>query len=77
MENHQSNPSEPIICSCKNLETKYFNEKDKIKTKLLPEILSLCVLNALIPNSGMLEWEHLPDFVIQKLDQLFNLKQYT
>ncbi|MFX0077080.1 MAG: AAA family ATPase, partial [Candidatus Hermodarchaeota archaeon] len=34
---------------------KYLEENsNKIKTKLLPEILSLCVLNAIVPNSAML-----------------------
>ncbi len=39
----------------KNLEIKYFDEEsNKVKTKTLPEILSLCVLNAIVPNSAML-----------------------
>jgi len=44
-----------LFVHSKNLEIKYFEEKSKkIKTKLLPEILSLCILNALVPNSAML-----------------------
>ncbi len=39
----------------KNLEIKYFDdESNQVKTKTLPEILSLCVLNAIVPNSAML-----------------------
>jgi hypothetical protein len=39
----------------KSLKIKYFNEKEnKINIKSLPEILSLCILNALVPNSAML-----------------------
>ncbi len=44
-----------LFVHSKNLEIKYLDEKSKkIKTKVLPEILSLCVLNALVPNSAML-----------------------
>jgi len=44
-----------LFVHSKNLEIKYYNEdKNKPKTKKLPEILSLCVLNALVPNSAML-----------------------
>ena len=44
-----------LFVHSKNLEIKYFNEESKkIKTKKLPEILSLCILNALVPNSAML-----------------------
>ena len=39
----------------KELSIKYLPEKSKkISTKILPEILSLCVLNAIVPNSAML-----------------------
>ena len=39
----------------KELSIKYLPEKSKkISTKVLPEILSLCVLNAIVPNSAML-----------------------
>jgi len=39
----------------KELSIKYFEEKSKkVTTKTLPEILSLCVLNAIVPNSAML-----------------------
>ncbi len=37
-----------------NLNIKYLDEKNKVQIKTLPEILSLCVLNALVPNSAML-----------------------
>ncbi|MHA1149919.1 MAG: AAA family ATPase [Promethearchaeota archaeon] len=44
-----------LFVHSKNLEIKYFNEDSKkTETKTLPEILSLCVLNALVPNSAML-----------------------
>ncbi len=39
----------------KVLTIKHIDEKSKkVKTQVLPEILSLCVLNALVPNSAML-----------------------
>ncbi|KKN35728.1 hypothetical protein LCGC14_0780690 [marine sediment metagenome] len=39
----------------KELSIRYLAEKSKkVSTKTLPEILSLCVLNALVPNSAML-----------------------
>ena len=39
----------------KELVIKYLPEKGKrIQSKILPEILSLCVLNALVPNSAMI-----------------------
>ena len=41
-----------LFVHSKNLEIKYFEENSK--TRLLPEILSLCVLNAIVPNSAML-----------------------
>ncbi|NHJ21046.1 MAG: hypothetical protein EAX91_08895 [Candidatus Lokiarchaeota archaeon] len=44
-----------LFVHSKNLEIKYLDEKtQKVRTKALPEILSLCVLNALVPNSAML-----------------------
>lgn len=44
-----------LFVHSKNLEIKYYDEdNERIKTKILPEILSLCVLNALVPNSAML-----------------------
>ncbi|MFX1590257.1 MAG: AAA family ATPase [Promethearchaeota archaeon] len=44
-----------LFVHSKNLEIKYFDEnKNKIGTKILPEILTLCVLNAIVPNSAML-----------------------
>ncbi|MBY9012094.1 MAG: MoxR family ATPase [Candidatus Lokiarchaeota archaeon] len=44
-----------LFVHSKNLEITYFNEEtQKVKTRTLPEILSLCVLNALVPNSAML-----------------------
>jgi len=44
-----------LFVHSKNLEIKYFNnDTQKVNTKTLPEILSLCVLNALVPNSAML-----------------------
>ncbi|MFX1241251.1 MAG: AAA family ATPase [Promethearchaeota archaeon] len=39
----------------KDLSIKYLDKKNKkVSTKKLPEILSLCVLNAIVPNSAML-----------------------
>jgi len=39
----------------KVLTIKHIDEKSKkVKTQVLPEILSLCVLNALVPNSAMI-----------------------
>ena len=44
-----------LFVHSKNLEIKYFDKKkNKIGTKILPEILTLCVLNSLVPNSAML-----------------------
>ncbi|MHA1490023.1 MAG: hypothetical protein ACTSRI_10240 [Promethearchaeota archaeon] len=44
-----------LFVHSKNLEIKYYDEKSKkVITKTLPEILSLCVLNALVPNSAIL-----------------------
>ncbi|MFX1260234.1 MAG: AAA family ATPase, partial [Promethearchaeota archaeon] len=43
-----------LFVHSKNLNIKYLDEENKVKTKILPEILSLCILNALVPNSAML-----------------------
>jgi len=44
-----------LFVHSKNLEIKYYVEdSEQVKTQILPEILSLCVLNALVPNSAML-----------------------
>ncbi|GAF78854.1 unnamed protein product, partial [marine sediment metagenome] len=44
-----------LFVHSKNLAISYYDEDTKkVKTKMLPEILSLCVLNALVPNSAML-----------------------
>jgi MoxR-like ATPase len=44
-----------LFVHSKNLEIKYYDEdNEQVKTQVLPEILSLCVLNALVPNSAML-----------------------
>ncbi|MFX0026260.1 MAG: AAA family ATPase [Candidatus Hermodarchaeota archaeon] len=43
-----------LFVHSKNLEIKYFEEdNEQVKTQVLPEILTLCVLNALVPNSAM------------------------
>ena len=36
------------------MNIKYIDEKNKVQIKILPEILSLCVLNVLVPNSAMM-----------------------
>ena len=39
----------------KNLDIKYYSEgKKKIEKKILPEILTICILNVLVPNSALL-----------------------
>jgi MoxR-like ATPase len=44
-----------LFVHSKNLKVKYYDqEKDKVQTRILPEILTLCILNALVPNSAML-----------------------
>lgn len=44
-----------LFVHSQNILIKYFDEKnDKVKTRTLPEILTLCILNALVPNSAML-----------------------
>jgi len=44
-----------LFVHSKNLEIKYLDEDSKkVKARLLPEILSLCILNAIVPNSAML-----------------------
>ncbi len=42
-----------LFVHSKNLEISYL-EKKRIKRKNLPEILSLCILNALVPNSAII-----------------------
>ena len=47
--------SNQLFVHFKNLEIRYYNEDiNKVKSTIIPEILSLCVLNALVPNSAML-----------------------
>ncbi|HEY0087921.1 MAG TPA: hypothetical protein VGB37_03700 [Candidatus Lokiarchaeia archaeon] len=44
-----------LFVHSKNLEIRFFNEENKeIETKNLPEILTICILNAIVPNSAML-----------------------
>jgi len=44
-----------LFVHSKNLDIKYYDETDKkVQTKFLPEILTLCVLNAIVPNSAMI-----------------------
>ena len=43
-----------LFVHSKFLEIDYLNEKGKIQKKILPEILTLCILNAIVPNSAML-----------------------
>ena len=44
-----------LFVHSKNLNINYYDEDTKkVKTKKLPEILSLCVLNVIVPNSAML-----------------------
>ncbi|TFG09121.1 MAG: MoxR family ATPase [Promethearchaeota archaeon] len=43
-----------LFVHSKNLTIKFLDEKNKLQKKILPEILSLCVLNAIVPNSAML-----------------------
>ena len=44
-----------LFVHSKNLQVKYYDEeKNKVRKRILPEILSLCILNALVPNSAML-----------------------
>jgi len=44
-----------LFVHSKNLEIKFSDETtNQIKSEVLPEILSLCVLNAIVPNSAML-----------------------
>ncbi len=44
-----------LFVHSKNLEIKYLDEiSKKVEKKQLPEIITLCVLNALVPNSAML-----------------------
>ncbi|MFX1259907.1 MAG: hypothetical protein ACFFAN_18815 [Promethearchaeota archaeon] len=43
-----------LFVHSKNLNIIYLDEGNKVKTKILLEILSLCILNTLVPNSAML-----------------------
>ena len=43
-----------LFVHSKVLEIKYLDEKGKIQKKKLPKILTICVLNAIVPNSAML-----------------------
>jgi ATP-dependent protease Clp ATPase subunit len=44
-----------LFVHSKNLEIKFYDkDKKRIEAKTIPEILSLCILNALVPNSAML-----------------------
>jgi len=44
-----------LFVHSKNLEIKYYDgESQKVETKVLPKILSLCILNAIVPNSAIL-----------------------
>ena len=43
-----------LFVHSENLNIKYIDEKNKVQIKTLPAILSLCVLNALVPNSAMI-----------------------
>ncbi len=46
--------SNQLFVHSKFLEINYLNEKGKIQKRKLPEILTLCILNAIVPNSAML-----------------------
>lgn len=43
-----------LFVHSKTLDVKYSTEDGDIKDRKLPEILTLCILNALVPNSAML-----------------------
>jgi len=43
-----------LFVHSKFIEINYLNEKGKLQKKMLPEILTLCILNAIVPNSAML-----------------------
>lgn len=44
-----------LFVHSKNLDIKYFDEETKKnKLRVLPEILTICILNTLVPNSAML-----------------------
>jgi ABC-type bacteriocin/lantibiotic exporter with double-glycine peptidase domain len=44
-----------LFVHSKNLKIKHFdNSSNKIKENSLPEILTICILNAIVPNSAML-----------------------
>ncbi|MBY9008122.1 MAG: AAA family ATPase [Candidatus Lokiarchaeota archaeon] len=47
--------SNQLFIHSKNLDIKYYPEgKKRIEKKILPEILTICILNALVPNSAIL-----------------------
>ncbi|MFX1273593.1 MAG: AAA family ATPase [Promethearchaeota archaeon] len=46
--------SNQLYVHSKFLEINFLNEKGKLTKKILPEILTLCVLNAIVPNSAMI-----------------------
>ncbi len=43
-----------LFVHSKNLDIKYLDEDNKLQIRILPEILSLCILNAIVANSAML-----------------------
>jgi MoxR-like ATPase len=43
-----------LFVHSKNLNIRYLDKNNKLRTKVLPEILSLCILNAIVPNSAIL-----------------------
>ncbi len=62
-----------LFVHSKNLEIKYVDEESKkVETKVLPEILSLCILNAIVPNSAIFlifwSWRRIRSFSKLKLN---------
>jgi MoxR-like ATPase len=43
-----------LFVHSKNLNIKYLDDNNKLQVRILPEILSLSILNALVPNSAIL-----------------------
>jgi predicted AAA+ superfamily ATPase len=43
-----------LFVHSKHIFVPFLNENNKLQSKSLPEILTLCVLNAIVPNSAML-----------------------
>ncbi|MBN1803070.1 MAG: MoxR family ATPase [Candidatus Lokiarchaeota archaeon] len=43
-----------LFLHSKNLEIRYLDDKEKVIKKQLPEIITLCILNAIVPNSAMI-----------------------